>query len=339
MQPGLQIGGVPSHGAILSRVLSNGRAADFDVNWQYESLFGTVYGVICNEHGYRAKTPLVVRVVKAIDGYCPKFVNAASASFRAKLANLGVRLSKEYRFHIVDNHAVQVSSHEGENLEDILMNNRELIHTQLPAVAKSVAGVIRNGQSRGLGLDPKLSNFGNDGVYVDTFPPLLRFRGQWLVHYPNPSDEQTIQRELQRKFKPFAVLRKLRFFLIAVNPEWDSFFKEAVWPLLTGELASIKTFLESLPDRGVKSIGTQGRFQLLNEYFQVGKDIETMREITAQIVPMDWEHRYKFLTNSVFRYSSSYEAPGYPPTYEERLEMLRKVLAICISSGEPPVIV
>lgn len=318
-------------GGVFTQVFPKG---NIGLSWRKESLFGTVHAVEEQEGGQT--TSWVVKIVRPIAGQDPTFLNQATESFRAGLAHCGVQLSARYRFFVIEGQiAVQVSSYEGPDLEEILRQEPQRVETELAAVIRSIHGVLVQTEPR-VGLDPQLANFAAGGRYIDIFPPLVRFRGGYLVHYPNPTDPEQVRREIERKFNPTGILRKLRFFLMAVNPNWDIAFERAVEPiLLDRRLKVTHEILHALPDRELRDVSSGVIVAAIEQHCQPGLDVETMREIAARVTPADWPARYDFLCGGAFRLSSVYGAPGYPDAYEERLNSLRYILLQFVE-GVPP---
>lgn len=304
------------------------------VTWRRDTQFGTIRAVEESD-GSGGRRQWVVKAIRPLPGYDPHQLNDATLAYRECLAAHGVRLPPEYRCFVVEGRfAAHVATYVGEDLRHFLRERPGQAEVELRPVLESIAGVLGQEQPT-VGLDPQLSNFGQRGVYIDIFPPILFHQGRWHLHYPEPPAEQ-VARAVERKCAPFALLRKLRFSFLAIVPDGDTIFTRVVEPFLDGRLAEVRDALAGLPDREIRAGGVSPAriCALIEECCQPGQDIETMRELALAVVPSWWPHRERFLARDLFWLSSPYHTPGYPEEYAERLRRLRVILGGCVSGEE-----
>lgn len=149
------------------------------------------------------------------------WVNETSMYFRRKLHELGVPLAEPYTCIETEGKAIQCSPYVGLDLEKVFQKGEATTAT-LEKLLVAISGVLRQ-KVREVGIDARLSNFclgpGKEVYYVDTFPPLVKYEGEFIVHFPNPTDEEVIEQELRRKFDPLGILRRLRFSILAQDAE------------------------------------------------------------------------------------------------------------------------
>lgn len=215
-------------------------------------------------------------------------MNQATAAFHERLTKLGVKLPNFYEIKEVSGFPVHLSSDHGEDCAQIVRRSPGELARIIRWIIRNLNGVFEHGNDQ-LGIDARLSNFAlaqNDEViYIDIFPPLIYYDDRYFVHFPNPTDPQEVQTEIERKFKPFGILRRLRFDLLAVNPTWSDIFFEALDEVNNPNLRQeLKSRFRSLPDQRVGQMDRQQRADLL-EGLPFG-DVDAYREIAAQLIPM-----------------------------------------------------
>lgn len=149
-------------------------------------------------------------------GFDIGFINKTSMYFREKLLDLGVPLAEPYLCFEKDGYSIQESPYVGPDLEQIFKRGNAK-NDLLDGLIRSIHGVLFQDEPT-VGIDARLSNFclGSNGViyYVDTFPPLVKYGSEFLVHFPNPTDPDILSQELKRKFDPMGILRRLRFSIL-----------------------------------------------------------------------------------------------------------------------------
>lgn len=215
-------------------------------------------------------------------------MNQATAEFHSRLAALGVRLPDFYQIQEIFSFPVHLSSDHGEDCAAVVRRTHEELASITRKIVRSLNGVFEHGQNK-VGVDARLSNFAlaQDGeiIYIDIFPPLVYHDDQYFVHFPNPTDQEEVDTEIERKFKPFGILRRLRFDLLAINPNWSGIFFEALDEVDSLILRQeLKDRFQSLPDQRVRQMDKQQRIDLLNG-LPFG-DVDTYREIAAQLIPV-----------------------------------------------------
>jgi len=216
-------------------------------------------------------------------------MNRATVAFREQLTNLGVALPNLYHMQEVNGFPVHLSSDHGEDCAQIVRRDRAQLSSILTKIVSSLNGVFERGNCQ-IGIDARLSNYAlsPDGqiVYIDIFPPLVNFEGRYFVHFPNPTTPEEVGVEINRKFKPFGILRRLRFELLSVNPTWHGSFFLALDAVDNFHLREdLKQGFQNLPDQRVGQMSKQERLDLLNG-LPFG-DVDSYREIAAQVIPLD----------------------------------------------------
>ena len=249
-----------------------------------------------------------------------EFFNTTTDFFRGQLRALGVPLSKEYLFDIFEGYAVQTSSDEGLDCEQRLADDPKVVEI-LTAIMKAMQGVLD--QSKPLvGLDSRLSNFCGQAVYTDTFPPLCYYQNQYLIHYPNPTDEETVRLEVARKFEPFGILRRLRFSLVRINPIWLEEFDQALDIIAEPLRSQIRDFFATIPNGSLQKMSGEEVLNLVETL--PDSDVEAYREIAALLIPLADTNRSDLL-QQIFDLTSMVPLPHLPPR-EQRLATYRQIL-------------
>lgn len=212
-------------------------------------------------------------------------LNRSVAAFRIELAKLQVPMQQGYKMMISrKGFPVHIMPDQGEDCAQFLSKRPTQVNNILKQLLRSLESILRYG-GRTVGLDARLSNFAlsstGEPMLIDTFPPLLRYHDEYLVHFPNPATQAEIDLEVQRKFGAFSILRRLWFELLAIDPTWDLIFMY----MLRNLHSSVST-------------DVIGRFSLLHKDFFSSKDprqlllglppsdVETRREIAFRLLPV-----------------------------------------------------
>ncbi|MFA7000223.1 MAG: hypothetical protein WC241_03860 [Candidatus Paceibacterota bacterium] len=246
----------------------------------------------------------------------PRWVNEVSECFRQKLSFNKVPLASPYLFEEKENFSIQTSPYIGPDIEKFFSLNRLNKRNKLLIVEKVIAamsGILFQGTDLEVGIDPRLSNFcvNKDGsiYYVDTFPPLVKYNGEYVVHFPNPTSSEIITKEITRKFNPYGIIRRFRFSIL----EQDYSLTEK------DILLAIKNVLGKN-----FSIDVGNYFAALPREFTNKSDVDTIREIAiSKASNKTGKDRESFLTN-IFELSSSFGSLNL--SMAERLERINELL-------------
>lgn len=216
-------------------------------------------------------------------------MNRATMAFHSRLTKLGVTLPRHYEIKELRGFPIHLSSDHGEDCARIVQRSPSELSSTIEKIVRIITGVFASGD-RQVGIDARLSNFslsenGEAAVYIDIFPPLINFDGQYLVHFPNPTAPEEVAIEIERKFTPFGILRRLRFDLLAVNPAWGEQFSDALRAVDDQPLRSeLNDRFGALPDQRVLQMSEMERRRLLNRL--PPGDADTRREIAARVIPV-----------------------------------------------------
>jgi hypothetical protein len=262
--------------------------------------------------------------IGAGDEELAKFFNATTAHFRSLLLAHNVPLAKSYEFDVFERFAVQTSSYEGKNCEEIIsLTPKEAVEI-FSGIMRAIRCFLLQPKPL-VGLDPQLSNFCRPSgrvVYTDTFPPLCLYEGRYLVHYPNPPTPEEIEHELARKFRPLGILRRLRFSGLAIHPKFVGAFEESLDVLDDPLRREAKDFFATVPNG---SIGRMTAKEILSFIDGLDPyDVETRREIAALVIPCT-ASRARVL-QEIFVQTSQVPLPHFPPL-AERLKAYRHLVA------------
>ncbi len=247
------------------------------------------------------------------------WVNSTSMYFREKLRRLGVLLAEPYTFAEKEGKAIQVSPYVGLDLDEVFDKGEATAKT-LENLVGTISGVLAQ-TAREVGIDARLSNFclGPDGrvYYVDTFPPLVKYGDEFIVHFPNPTDPRVVEQELQRKFDPLGILRRLRFSVLAQDAGINEADILAAVSNVMGKEFSAKlyTFFQTLPDNKDLEVAL-AELSL--------DDPDAVRELALRFMPPKGIERDRFFS-TVFDLSSNF-CP-LPITAEERMSRIRDLFA------------
>ena len=244
------------------------------------------------------------------------WVNDTSRYFRQRLRNLGVLLAEPYTFEEREGRAIQSSPYVGRDLDEFFRNG-DARPSIVGKIISTISGVLAQ-TVREVGIDARLSNFCLGPMahvyYVDTFPPLVKFQGEFIVHFPNPTSPEIVEQELKRKFDPLGILRRLRFSVLAQ----DMGISEAdivvavrnVMGTTFGE--QVQQFFQTLPDNKDPEVA-------LTELTL--DDPDAIRELALRFIPGCWGATKYF--SQVFDLSSNF-CP-LKITAEERIARLREL--------------
>lgn len=302
---------------------------DYTLVWQKSSGYADIFCLARN--GSR----IIAKRIKQNNGDLElRELNQVTEKFRVVLRDVGVPVPELYEFHEVPNGGSSdvwhIVSYAGEDLLAQLINSPDRAQQIVTSVLAAIEGVLYQTE-RTFGIDPRLSNFGD--TYFDLFPPLIVLSGVPYVHYPNPSDPQLIERELDRKFTPEGMVRRLRFELMVHNPEWDQLLLETVHRLYREPLRSRLTgYLAQLPDNRVDP-ESKDRSQIRDLIHRciATDDIDSLREIAAKIIPAS--NGRLVMMNDVFHLTSHFHSSSrYPTSRAERLEKFMAMMETYLSS-------
>ena len=228
----------------------------------------------------------------------PKWVNEVSECFRQKLIFNKVPLASPYLFEEKENFSIQTSPYIGPDIEKFFSLNRLNKRNKLIVVEKVIAvmsGILFQDPSLEVGIDPRLSNFcinENGSIYyVDTFPPLVKYNGEYVVHFPNPTSSEIIKKEIARKFNPYGIIRRLRFSIL----EQDYSLKEKDILLAIKNVLG-KTFC----------VDVENYFSSLPREFNGELDVDTIREIAISKALSKTGKEREFFLTEIFELSSSF---------------------------------
>jgi len=284
------------------------------VVWQVKSRYALV---TCINNG---RGVVVEKVVSPenVNSQNAHWVNETSVYFREKLRILKVLLAEPYTFTEQDGEAIQTSPYVGLNLSEVF--HKEATLEVLGGIILTIRGVLAQIE-REVGIDARLSNFclGPDErvYYVDTFPPLVRYQGEFLVHFPNPTDPRIIEQELKRKFDPLGILRRLRFSILSQDAGITEADIVGAVGSVMGEVFGrrVQDFFQTLPDN--QEVGRALAKLSLD-------DPDTVRELALRFMPPRGETRDQFLS-TVFDLSSNF-CP-LKITAEERMSRIHDLFA------------
>ncbi len=250
-----------------------------------------------------------------------KWVNDVSAYFRNELRALKVPLAEPYLLSEEEGKAIQTSPYAGPDLEKFFQSHSVIVNINLlEKLFKAIQGVLTQ-KIPNVGIDARLSNFCLSEVdgsvcYVDTFPPLVKYENNYIVHFPNPTDPHIVEQEFKRKFEPLGILRRLRFSIL----EQDIGISEkniidAIKNVMGEEFAGtvedfFNTFLDKLEiDEAIDKLMIE--------------DPDGIRELALKCMPPKGDVRQKFLSE-IFDLSSNF-CP-LPLNSEERLSRIKQLL-------------
>src|SRR3990167_9298051 len=156
--------------------------------WQRKSRYALVT-CINNGHGVIVEKEIAPENVNSGNA---KWVNETSIYFRERLREIGVLIAEPYTFEEREGKAIQRSPYVGLDLDEVFSKGLATAET-LKELFATMRGVLFQTE-REVGIDARLSNFclGPDSraYYVDTFPPLVKYHGEFIVHFPNPTDPE-----------------------------------------------------------------------------------------------------------------------------------------------------
>lgn len=264
--------------------------------WEIKSRYALV---TCYNNGQGIVVEKIIAPL-VVNNQNVSWVNETSVYFRKKLHEVGILLAEPYECFERDGKAIQVSPYVGLDLEKIFQKG-EATTVILHKLISSIKGVLSQHEPE-VGIDARLSNFclGPDEslYYVDTFPPLVKYEGEYIVHFPNPTDLKVLSQEFYRKFHPLGILRRLRFSIL----EQDLNFTEedilkAVFDVMGKEFGAItKDYFQTFLDHMELSEAVE-KLTL--------KDPDGIRELALKFMPEKGKRRTEYL-ETIFDLSSNF---------------------------------
>lgn len=303
----------------------------YTIEWHKVSNYADVFGLICCRHRIVAKRlKVVIERGSAVESAVER-INRITLAFRQLLTDHGVRVPLSYETFLVPvgNHMVawHISSYEGLDYSAHLNGSTTVAVSIADQLITMIRGVLEQPYPT-VGLDPRLSNFasGDSPVYFDLFPPLCSIDGQTFVHFPNPTDADTVQREILRKFLPEGIIRRLRFDLMVHDPCWAEPFFQAAGTVLRGALRDrLLAFLKGLPDNSVSATQVDGTMHRIEDAIQRG-EVDELREIATRVIARGPNRPQQM--EDVFHLTSTFHSSDrYPVDRGERLALYKQLIA------------
>lgn len=298
------------------------------IRWRKRSFYAQIVGVTRGEEKLVVKIPVPWELGRICDDARERegaFLNDAVEEYQRALADTGIPLPAVYETTLVDGYPVHLISDTGEDCEMRVRREPALLPEILREVLAGIRGILWNGEER-VGLDARLGNFGGSNgrvVYFDIFPPLIRFQGSHLVHYPNPDDPRAVRLEVTRKFMRFGILRRLRFDLMVIDPEWEAIFLESLAMFGEPMASEVLQQFSTLHDAQWQRLKHSQRSDFLRRIQPM--DVDTMREIAVRVIPLRGEERRRVM-EEVF-VATSLAITRDPDEHAARLERYRRILA------------
>ena len=291
--------------------------------WSQRSTYSVI---LCTQNG---DGPTVIKMpvpwrLRDLDGnqrvQLAQWLNETTSTFLERLSARGVLLPRSYETELVDGYSVHLISYEGEDNATIVQRHPRELPALLREMLKSIRPVLLSGE-QAVGLDARLGNF-SGGIYIDVFPPLVQYQDSHLVHFPNPSDPEIVAQEVDRKFSPFGILRRLRFDLIALDPDLECIFFSALDYFEEPFRSAMRDAFASLPDAKIPSLTRFERAQLTEGI--PANEVDTLREVAAKLIPLRGRERSAVL-DEVF-YTTSRSITTSFSEHDERISRFREIL-------------
>lgn len=251
-------------------------------------------------------------------------INGSTLEYIRLLTALGVPVCPNYECHDADGCAIHVFPYIGEDLQRVLERRCCEPEPLIRKVLAAIMGVLFQGSGQ-VGIDPQLSNFCLDDrgevVYVDVFPALCRYQGRMYVHYPNPTQQSILNKETERKFRPFGILRRLRFSLMSIDLTFEYVAMSCIRDVLGNEpFAEMQTAFSELPDHQVLHHPPERVRSIIEDITLMETDVA--REMALRLVPEGPTR--KDIMEEVFDLSSSFSSRDVDP--DVRLTRLKGLL-------------
>lgn len=275
------------------------------VRWRKRSPYGLIWGIDDPSAGrlvikapvpwHFAKLDRAERTAEA------RAISQTTIAFWSTLRSHGVSVPNRYECAVVeDGFPLHFVSDEGTDCAECIQVDPALLPDCLRWMVRSMEGVLVDSRAE-VGLDARLSNFTppadrsskGKAVYVDLFPPLLRVDGHYHVHYPNPPGN-IVGAEVARKFTAAGILRRFRYEVLALDPDFELHVMAALREALGGELGRrLAQLLEDLPDRQVLGLQGAARRRFVDRI--PIEEVEFRREVAARLLPQRGPERARIL--------------------------------------------
>lgn len=268
-----------------------------EILWEKKSNYGHVFGM----RNPRDQTDMVVKVpvpwmLNELTGKTrleeAHRINALTLTYRNRLQGLGVIVPTTYDVLVTPSgFALHRMRFNGMDCDECLQKTMgaDFVLSVIYKIVRTIEGILVGGAGE-VGIDPRLSNFSlveaNQAVeYFDIFPPLIKLGETHHVHYPNPPAE-IIPREVERKFTPLGIIRRLRFDVLSRDPDYEWIVLQTLEELSDKKLREkLKSDLLELVD--VK-MAKKPRAQWGAIIDSVAySDVDTLREVAVRVVPND----------------------------------------------------
>ena len=320
---------------VVQKYLSTSRC----LVWTKKSNYGNIY--CCRsqneEVGVVVKDIIPWHFAKLVSGWesLADFLNQSTLHFRRMLREKEVPLADMYDCEYVEKHLFHISQECGVSVDTVLRDGPAGTEKIIGMIIRAIKNLIETTGIPDVGLDPQLANFtelNGKIFYIDVFPALCVFRGERLVHYPNPQSPVQIEQEIERKFMPLGILRRLRFSIMSVAVELETVFMRQLVEFKSEISLEAINFFRSLPDKAITIGNGLKEIRQTIESVPPVTGVDTIREIALRIAQrLPQTERSRFLTDA-FCLSSMHLAPGYTGTHEERFARLKNKLVETVQS-------
>jgi len=288
--------------------------------WQRKSRYALVNCINTGRNGLVVEKQIAP---ENVNFWNARWVNETSMYFRKRLREIGVPMAEPYTFVERDDKAIQCSPYVGPDLDTVFSQGEATAET-LQKIFSAMRGILSQTE-REVGIDARLSNFCLSSesklYYVDTFPPLVKYEGEFIVHFPNPTDPKIVEQELKRKFDPLGIIRRMRYSILAqdvgIN---EQHILVAIRKIMGKSFGRrVHEFFQTLPDNKDVSVA-------LSELSL--EDPDSIRELALRFMPTKGKDRADYFSK-VFDLSSNF-CP-FKITAEEKIQRLHELFVGNIS--------
>lgn len=213
----------------------------------------------------------------------------STSQYYLALKKIGIKVPKYHKLIIEDEKLVEFATDLGEQRLDRILKSSP--SGQVPKILDSYVRSILPAVTQKkpvIGFDATAENLfytdKKEFTYCDFVPARMKYKGQYLVGFPQPLDKKEISSSYERYYLPYGILRRARIFLLNTNPDFDEIFFNALKNnLAASKFKKIKSQFEKTDEFKIKKFIVARELNKAIKTINKITDIDTLREVSAWI--------------------------------------------------------
>ena len=205
------------------------------------------------------------------------------------LKKIGINVPNFHKLIVDQQKLVEFATDLGKNRLDIILKTAPT--KQIPYIMdiyiKSILPAITQKRLT-IGFDATAENLflskNNKFIYCDFVPARMKYKGEYLVGFPQPANKKEVMKSYGRYYLPYGILRRARIFLLNTNPDLDAvFFKTLEKNLSSIQFRKIKSQFDKSDEFKIKNLILNNEIAKAEKEILKINDPDTLREVSAWV--------------------------------------------------------